>query len=152
MKVKNIIFSLLLGLVFAGGAGAYIWYNLLKDKTIISIDALIADVSMDVVIFGIFGLFGVIVILTTIYHIVVLILLREGMNGIGTYLDHTEQKHNNRRVGTVCWVVHYSYTDDQGIKHVKKHNVSKESDAIVYKQKGTFPIKYRGKLSVVVEK
>ena len=138
MKVKHMVFSLLFGAVFAGGAAAY--YLFVAGS----------DTAMEVIIIiGIFGLAGAYAILATVFNIIKLILLKESMDGTGTYLNHEEKKHLNRKVDYAYWVINYSYTDERGKNRKSKHYVQSEADAVAFQQKGKFPIKFRGRLSSV---
>jgi len=133
MKTKNMVFSIILGVVFACGAATYILLNLNND---IELPAFI--------IVGIFGLVGVYAILATLFNIVKLILLREGLDGVGTYLEHKERKHMDRKIDYSYWVVYFSHTDEKGKNHKNRHYVNSEAEAIAFQQKGKFPIKFRG--------
>ena len=141
MKVRNMVYSILLGVVFTGGATAYILY-------IIRIGNL-QEMKPAVIIVGIFGLVGIYAILATLFNIVKLILLREGLDGVGIYIEHKEQKHMDRKVDYSYWVVYYSHVDEKGKSHKNRHYVNSEAEAIAFQQKGKFPIKFRGWLSKV---
>ena len=140
MTVKNMVFSILFGVALTAGAIAYFLFAA-TDET---------DKPAKIII-GIFGLVGVYAIFGTLFYIVKLILLREGLDGIGTYLDHEEKKHNNRKVHYSYWVMKYSYTDEKGKYHEKKHYLQSEAEAFDFQQKRKFPIKYRGWLVKIVD-
>ena len=132
------VFSLLLGAVFAGGALTYILFNINTDTELPAL-----------IIVGIFGLAGAYAIFATLFNILKLILLKEGLDGIGTYLEHKEKKHMDRKIDYSYWVLYYSYTDEKGRYHENKHYVNSEDEALAFQQKGKFPIKFRGWLSNV---
>jgi len=134
------------------GSGKYIGLSLLL--VVIGIAMAVLDFmvlhSQARALMIIFGLLALLGLWSTVYNILKFSRQRavrtSGTNSTGTYLKHIAYAMD---VDAPYWELHYSYTDENGIKREAKSLIDDKRYIFALKQAGTFPLKRRGKYATI---
>ena len=142
--IKNVLLSLLLGIIFISGAVLAFVFLFLPGKRGGLFPPTVPEIAM-----LIFGVLGIVIVAAAVKGAINAALLKSAHEGTGTYLRHEERKGNEGIEGqyrgqSAYWWVYYSYTDENGKYREAKFFSDNIHDVLALQHIGSFPIKFCG--------